>query len=94
MATSPAEWVGWESESSSRPIRWFWGLYPSMILTADGRLFYDGSHVFGNGIEGIRTGAERLLAVRLLLHPRRNHPKRKKRTRGNEPGRDRQRAER
>lgn len=26
----------------------YWGLYPSMILMQDGRLFYDGSHVFGN----------------------------------------------
>ena len=47
----PGEWVGWESEIQ-QTYSWFWGLYPSMILTADGRLFYDGSHVFGNGIEG------------------------------------------
>jgi hypothetical protein len=33
----------------------FWGLYPSMILLQDGRLFYSGSHVFGNNIPG--TGA-------------------------------------
>ena len=33
----------------------FWGLYPSMILMQDGRLFYSGSHVFGNGLPG--TGA-------------------------------------
>lgn len=33
----------------------FWGLYPSMILLQDGRLFYSGSHVFGNGLPG--TGA-------------------------------------
>ncbi|ATO85399.1 Galactose oxidase [Actinoplanes sp. SE50] len=33
----------------------FWGLYPSMILLQDGRLFYTGSHVFGNGLPG--TGA-------------------------------------
>jgi len=33
----------------------FWGLYPSMILMQDGRLFYSGSHVFGNNIPG--TGA-------------------------------------
>jgi hypothetical protein len=33
----------------------FWGLYPSMILMQDGRLFYTGSHVFGNGLPG--TGA-------------------------------------
>ncbi|MEV6342897.1 galactose oxidase early set domain-containing protein [Actinoplanes sp. NPDC051851] len=30
----------------------FWGLYPSMILMQDGRLFYTGSHVFGNGLSG------------------------------------------
>ncbi|MZD05347.1 DUF1929 domain-containing protein [Streptomyces sp. SID5785] len=33
----------------------YWGLYPSMILLQDGRLFYSGSHVFGNGTPG--TGA-------------------------------------
>ncbi|MBN0045336.1 DUF1929 domain-containing protein [Streptomyces actuosus] len=33
----------------------FWGLYPSMVLMQDGRLFYTGSHVFGNGTPG--TGA-------------------------------------
>lgn len=33
----------------------FWGLYPSMMLMQDGRLFYTGSHVFGNGLPG--TGA-------------------------------------
>jgi hypothetical protein len=48
---TPGQWVGWESEIQ-QTYGWFWGLYPSMILTADGRLFYDGSHVFGNGIEG------------------------------------------
>jgi hypothetical protein len=26
----------------------FWGLYPTMILTQNGELFYTGSHVFGN----------------------------------------------
>ncbi|MFE2627644.1 galactose oxidase-like domain-containing protein [Streptomyces sp. NPDC059374] len=33
----------------------YWGLYPSMILMQDGRLFYSGSHVFGNNVPG--TGA-------------------------------------
>ncbi|MFI6287063.1 galactose oxidase-like domain-containing protein [Streptomyces sp. NPDC051018] len=33
----------------------YWGLYPSMILMQDGRLFYSGNHVFGNGTPG--TGA-------------------------------------
>ena len=31
----------------------FWGLYPTMILMQDGRLFYSGSHVFGdNAVPG------------------------------------------
>ncbi|MFE2245960.1 galactose oxidase-like domain-containing protein [Streptomyces lavendulae] len=30
----------------------YWGLYPSMILMQDGRLFYSGSHTFGNGTAG------------------------------------------
>lgn len=30
----------------------FWGLYPSMFLMQDGRLFYSGSHSFGNGLPG------------------------------------------
>lgn len=34
----------------------FWGLYPAMILMQDGRLFYTGSHVFGNGLPG--SGAD------------------------------------
>lgn len=33
----------------------FWGLYPSMFLMGDGRLFYSGTHTFGNGLPG--TGA-------------------------------------
>ncbi|MGW1143662.1 galactose oxidase-like domain-containing protein [Streptomyces sp. NPDC002454] len=33
----------------------YWGLYPAMVLLQDGRLFYSGSHVFGNGTPG--TGA-------------------------------------
>lgn len=38
------------------PQTWsFWGLYPHMFLMADGRLFYSGAHVFGNGLPG--TGA-------------------------------------
>lgn len=30
----------------------FWGLYPHMFLMQDGRLFYSGGHVFGNGLPG------------------------------------------
>jgi hypothetical protein len=51
-AGDPAgQWVGFGSSELQQTYDWFWGLYPSMILTADGRLFYDGSHVFGNGVE-------------------------------------------
>ncbi len=35
------------------PQSWsFWGLYPHMILMQDGRLFYSGGHVFGDGLPG------------------------------------------
>ena len=35
------------------PQTWsYWGLYPHMFLLADGRLFYSGGHVFGNGLPG------------------------------------------
>ena len=38
------------------PQTWsFWGLYPHMFLMSDGRMFYSGGHVFGNGLPG--TGA-------------------------------------
>jgi hypothetical protein len=47
----PGQWVGFGSDELQQTYDWFWGLYPSMILTADGRLFYDGSHVFGNGLQ-------------------------------------------
>ncbi|MBC7707673.1 DUF1929 domain-containing protein [Polaromonas sp.] len=30
----------------------FWGLYPHMFLMQDGRMFYSGAHVFGNGLPG------------------------------------------
>ncbi len=33
----------------------YWGLYPHMYLMQDGRMFYSGGHVFGNGLPG--TGA-------------------------------------
>ncbi len=46
------EWVGFGSNKLQQTYPWYWGEYPSMILTADGRLFYDGSHVFGDGLEG------------------------------------------
>ena len=49
---SENRWLAlWEANQTWR----FWGLYPSMILMQDGRLFYSGSHVFGNGLPG--TGA-------------------------------------
>ena len=49
---SQAKWLGLNDANQT----WrFWGLYPSMVLMQDGRLFYTGSHVFGNGLPG--TGA-------------------------------------
>ncbi|HLH13512.1 MAG TPA: galactose oxidase early set domain-containing protein, partial [Solirubrobacteraceae bacterium] len=54
----PGQWVGWGSDELQQTYDWFWGLYPSMILTADGRLFYDGSHVFGDGLESKKEDGE------------------------------------
>jgi hypothetical protein len=34
----------------------FWGLYPSMMLTQNGELFYSGSHVFGNNETPVGEG--------------------------------------
>ena len=46
---SEQRWLGLNEANQT----WsFWGLYPSMILMQDGRLFYTGSHVFGNGLPG------------------------------------------
>jgi len=45
----------WLSINEAHQTWSFWGLYPSMVLMQDGRLFYTGSHVFGNGLPG--TGA-------------------------------------
>jgi hypothetical protein len=49
----------WDSASGQWKPTWqvpqtwsFWGLYPHMFLLADGRLFYSGGHVFGNGLPG------------------------------------------
>ncbi len=52
------EWVGFGSSKLQQTYDWFWGLYPSMILTADGRLFYDGSHVFGKGLDAVEKNPE------------------------------------
>jgi Domain of unknown function (DUF1929) len=49
---SQNRWLGFNETQQTFS---FWGLYPSMILLQDGRLFYTGSHVFGNGLPG--TGA-------------------------------------
>ena len=35
-------------DNGASPNYGFWGLYPAMILTQNGELFYTGSHVFGN----------------------------------------------
>ena len=42
----------WLSIGETKQTWSFWGLYPSMVLMQDGRLFYTGSHVFGNGLPG------------------------------------------
>ena len=45
--------TGQWAANSKYPQTWsFWGLYPAMHLMADGRLFYSGSHTFGNGLPG------------------------------------------
>ncbi|WP_246858539.1 galactose oxidase early set domain-containing protein [Citricoccus sp. SGAir0253] len=50
--TSTRKWL----PSASVPQTWsYWGTYPHMYLLNDGRLFYSGSHTFGNGLPG--TGA-------------------------------------
>lgn len=45
----------WEANAKYAQTWSFWGLYPAMHLMSDGRLFYSGSHTFGNGLPG--TGA-------------------------------------
>jgi hypothetical protein len=48
-SNSQGRWLGLGESNQT----WsFWGLYPSMILMQDGRLFYTGSHVFGDGLPG------------------------------------------
>jgi hypothetical protein len=48
-STSQGQWLNKNNVNQT----WsFWGLYPTMILLQDGRLFYTGSHVFGNGTPG------------------------------------------
>jgi hypothetical protein len=62
-----------------------WGLYPSMVLTQDGRLFYTGSHVFGNNVtpvggpgvvdsngtpaSGWRQGGAGFASIKNILNP-------------------------
>ncbi|GIF99776.1 galactose oxidase early set domain-containing protein [Catellatospora citrea] len=51
-SAAQGRWLGMNETNQT----WrFWGLYPSMILMQDGRLFYTGSHVFGDNLPG--TGA-------------------------------------
>ncbi|MEE6262818.1 galactose oxidase early set domain-containing protein [Plantactinospora sonchi] len=45
-------WLAWNEVKQTW--KW-WGLYPTMVLMQDGRLFYTGSHTFGDGLPG--TGA-------------------------------------
>jgi len=52
FSTATSQWLPTNQVTQS----WsFWGLYPHMFLLQDGRLFYSGGHVFGNGLPG--TGA-------------------------------------
>ncbi len=46
------EWIDFGSKKVQQTFSWYWGLYPSMILTADGRLFYAGGYTFGGGLAG------------------------------------------
>lgn len=48
-STAQQRWLGLNEVQQTYA---FWGLYPSMVLMQDGRLFYTGSHVFGNGLPG------------------------------------------
>ncbi|BCB81984.1 hypothetical protein GCM10022251_52380 [Phytohabitans flavus] len=50
--SSENRWLAWNEVKQSW--KW-WGLYPTMVLMQDGRLFYTGSHTFGAGLPG--TGA-------------------------------------
>ena len=54
------------------PQTWsFWGLYPHMFQLNDGRLFYSGAHVFGDGVPG--TGAS-IYQWQTAPHRRRARP--------------------
>ena len=67
----------WLPESAINEDFNFWGLYPAMILMANGELFYTGSHVFGNNIS-ISGGATHVAVggdgaavynISAMLHP-------------------------
>lgn len=45
----------WLSLGEAKQTWSYWGLYPTMVLMQDGRLFYTGSHTFGQNLPG--TGA-------------------------------------
>jgi hypothetical protein len=42
----------WKPAANVKQTYSWWGLYPTMILMQDGRLFYTGAHVFGDGLPG------------------------------------------
>ncbi|WP_329107492.1 galactose oxidase early set domain-containing protein [Micromonospora sp. NBC_01699] len=50
--SSEKRWLAWNEVKQTW--KW-WGMYPTMVLMQDGRLFYTGSHTFGEGLKG--TGA-------------------------------------
>ncbi len=65
----PGEFVGFGSGKLQQTFPWYWGEYPSMILAADGRLFFSGSHVFGGGIEGSEQAPSGSSLYNFLCNP-------------------------
>lgn len=49
FSNATSKWL--PATSINQTYSW-WGLYPTMILTADGKLFYTGSHTFGPNLPG------------------------------------------
>ncbi|WP_242424047.1 PA14 domain-containing protein, partial [Frankia sp. EI5c] len=47
----------WKALNEVQQTYSYWGLYPNMILMSDGRLFYAGTHTFGNALPGT-SGSE------------------------------------
>jgi Domain of unknown function (DUF1929) len=60
VAGADGEWLPAKAINGDNPgntnYTGFWGLYPAMILTQNGELFYTGSHVFGNNESPVGEG--------------------------------------